>query len=96
MQYHKSYQGYKNLVKEAIFSEVFSVYGARAYRIIDELLSLEMEDIHAFLKDWNLFNAQIKGINEKLNSQSQEFLSHLSTNTDLRKNDLSNVYIRTF
>ena len=41
----------KEEVKRAIFLEVFSAYGARAYKMVDELLSLEAEEIIAFLKD---------------------------------------------
>ena len=67
----------KEEVKRAIFSEVFSAYGARAYKMVDELLSLEAEEIIAFLKDWKLLNEHMKRINEQINLQSQEFLVRL-------------------
>ena len=57
----------REIVKGAILSEAFSAYGARAYKIVDELLSMEAEEIIAFLKDWSLLNAQMKKINEKIN-----------------------------
>ena len=60
----------KEEVKEAIFLEVFSAYGARAYKIVDELLSLEAEVIIAFSKSWKLLNAHMKRINEQINLQS--------------------------
>jgi len=39
--------------------------------MIDELLSLKIEEICALLKDWNLFNAKMMSINDKLNLQSE-------------------------
>ena len=67
----------KEKVKKAIFSEVFSAYGARADRIVDELLSLHTSEVIACLKDRSLLNAQMKRINEQINLQSQEFLVRL-------------------
>ena len=45
--------------------------------MVDELLSLEAEEIIAFLKDWKLLNEHMKRINEQINLQSQEFLVRL-------------------
>ena len=67
----------KEEVKKAIFSEVFSAYGARAYKIVDELLSLEAEVIIACLKSWKILNARMKRINEQISLQSREFLLRL-------------------
>ena len=61
----------KEEVKEAIFLEVFSAYGARAYKIVDELLSLEAEVIIACLKSWKILNARMNRINEQISLQSR-------------------------
>ena len=51
-------------IRTAILTEAFSIYGTRAYKIADELLSLDAQEIIAFMKDWNIFNEQMKRINE--------------------------------
>ena len=71
------YSRNKEEIKGAIILEVFSSYGARAHKIVDELLSLKTDEIIAFLKDWNLLNALMKKINEQINLQSQELLVEL-------------------
>ena len=57
--------------------------------MIDELLSLKFEEILALLKDWNLFNAKMMSINDKLNLQSEEFFMRLHTETESNENEIS-------
>ena len=57
--------------------------------MIDELLSLKFEEILALLKDWNLFNAKMMSINDKLNLQSEEFFMRLHTETESSENEIS-------
>ena len=67
-------------LKTAFLTEAFNIYGARACKIVDELLSLDAKEIIAFMKDWKLFNAQMKRINEQIDLQSQELLVKLKAN----------------